>query len=439
MRKYFGTILLVVLFLALGSYVYFYEIKGQKKRDEITAAGKKVFNINADNIDVLELIYPDQKFKLTRYGHNKWKLTQPIEDEADSDEINKIIKSLSELEKQRELNADTFKLTVFELNKPKIIIQFQVAGEKIPKSLALGRDTPAGDNMYVQVGQEPKAFLVASYQRHSFDKNIQDLRNKIVAPFEKEKVDELSLLDFRNKSEIKLNKKDEKWKIIHPIVAETSQGAVLDFLGTLEGLRAQSFLEKQKTPLKLYELSLSEGPKISFFRDGKKFYARRSDRKAWMVVEDGIDKKIFKDVFAFREKDVLELNVLDVKKIVINRKNIDPSGSTLRVTEGQWMWGDKKLKNDRVRNFLNSMTDTEVEDFIDNPSNNLSTYGLDKPTSSISIYGENNKEILSILAAKSNSPYLYIKRKNQKKPLYKVSGAFLNNLPKSFENWVDKP
>src|SRR3989344_4334868 len=109
------------------------------------------------------------------------------------------------------------------------------------------------------------------------------------------------------------------------------------------------------------------------------------------------------------------------------------------MTDGQWMLGEKKLKNDRVRNLLNSMTDTEVEGFIDNPSKNAAHYGLLKRYAKISIEAENNKELISVSFSKPQNNFVYVKKNNQEKPIYKVSSAFLNNLPAHFESWIEKP
>ena len=52
--KIIKTVVLFIIFLALGAYVYFYEIEGGKKREKIKELEEKVFKFENDSINIIQ-------------------------------------------------------------------------------------------------------------------------------------------------------------------------------------------------------------------------------------------------------------------------------------------------------------------------------------------------------------------------------------------------
>ena len=58
--RFKGTLVLLIAVVALGSYIYFYEIKGGEKREKAKEAESQFWKIEDKDIQQMELIFGDR-------------------------------------------------------------------------------------------------------------------------------------------------------------------------------------------------------------------------------------------------------------------------------------------------------------------------------------------------------------------------------------------
>ncbi len=73
---------LAVVFALLSAYVYFYEIKGEKKREEAEEKAKKLFQFEEKDIAQIDLKNPEGTLSLQK-DKDSWKMLKPVEAKAD--------------------------------------------------------------------------------------------------------------------------------------------------------------------------------------------------------------------------------------------------------------------------------------------------------------------------------------------------------------------
>jgi len=95
------TLIYFIILAALGSYVYFYEIKGGEERDKIAELEEQLFYFEKDSVVAIEIrsIFSQFKFSKTDDG---WKINKPVETGGDKNTIDGLITTLHNLKKIRE-------------------------------------------------------------------------------------------------------------------------------------------------------------------------------------------------------------------------------------------------------------------------------------------------------------------------------------------------
>ncbi len=102
------------------------------------------------------------------------------------------------------------------------------------QQLLLGDDTPAGGNAYAALAADPKVFTVASYNKSSLNKNLNDLRDKSLITLSADKVSRVELL--KKGEDIEFDRTKDGWQILKP-KASPRNVAVNDLVRTLTDAR----------------------------------------------------------------------------------------------------------------------------------------------------------------------------------------------------------
>ena len=305
MKKHTTTLVLLVLFFALGLYVYVVEIKGGEKKLEQKEKEKKVFVFDQDNVDTLTLVLPDKKMKFQKYGEKQWRFLEPITDEADIFAVNNLVSTLYGLEKQRTFEGEDFKKDEFKLEKPDMEIRFRVTGEEGEKVLKFGRSNAESSSSYVEVNDEAKAYLVDSTLRREINKSVESFRNKVVLDFNPQEVKEVLIEVSQPPEVIHLVKEKEVWNLTEPLKATASKKNITTYLEDISYMRADGFAEKLDISKPYLKLTLNEDKVLSFYSkpDSKKVYIVREGRDVFMEVSASeVEKNFIKKASYFKKE-----------------------------------------------------------------------------------------------------------------------------------------
>jgi hypothetical protein len=109
-----NTLLLLLVLLALGAYLYWVELPGQEREAE----AKKLVTLKKDAVTGMTLAYPDRTIVLEKTADGQWRLTQPVAADADEAVVNNMLTAIESAEVSRTLDDVGDKLASYGLAPP---------------------------------------------------------------------------------------------------------------------------------------------------------------------------------------------------------------------------------------------------------------------------------------------------------------------------------
>ena len=178
------TLILLVVVVAIGAYIKFYESK-HPNTEEAARQEKNVINFNREKLDGIIIQNGDEKIELKRSG-NKWRLEAPIKDQADSAAIDNLINDIENWRKTatipaREIAAKKNQLNEYGLSKPKL--RLKLVGADMPGEILFGKDAALEGQLYVRLGNSNDVFIAAQTLKNDVSKKAEDFRDRKLAFF----------------------------------------------------------------------------------------------------------------------------------------------------------------------------------------------------------------------------------------------------------------
>lgn len=407
------SLVLLVILLALGGYVYFVEVP----QDKEAADKKKLFAFDKEAVIEIVLTYPDRAITLKKNDAGKWRITQPVESDADEPTVKNLINAIADAEVKRTLDEAPQDLGVYGLSAPVVKLKLTLKDGKTLPLVSLGKDTPVGFSVYVQKEGDPKIFLLPQTLRLGMTKEVKDLRDRAILTFNDDEVKKVEI--HGPAKEIVLSKTDSGWMLEKPTAAKADDTEVRTFLSTLHSMRAQDFIEDPQLAPKDFGL---EPPQLSVGltmgtasvqktvllggeqrdeKGGKNRYVKRAElEKPLFLVGDWVWHDLNKTAVDFRDKTIAQFTQEQAKKVEVKRQ--DGEGFTLtRGADNKWSIDKTKegaLREPALSQFIADLRELHgFEIAAENPSD-LSVYGLDKPTFTITVSDGEGKTLAAVLA-----------------------------------------
>src|SRR5262245_3075166 len=114
-----GKSLLVLLVVALGLGAYIYFVEAKKDLSDWSAKKEKVFAIDQSKIEEIEIHSASGETTKLKKNGTVWQIVEPATLDADQSEVSSLLTSLETLEIQRVLDEKPADLKPFELNPPR--------------------------------------------------------------------------------------------------------------------------------------------------------------------------------------------------------------------------------------------------------------------------------------------------------------------------------
>jgi hypothetical protein len=420
MRRFRGTFALLLICAALGAYVYFYEVKGGGKAEKAKEEANRIWKVDSNAIQQIDLVYPDNHITAVRSGDRDWKITSPRAVDADSDELNQLASSAADISRESLLEANVADLAPFGLKPPQTTLEIKTK-DGGQRKIMFGSNNPTGSSTYAAVPGKNEVLLVASFTASAFNKKLDDLRNRNVLKVEQFETQSADLKSA--KGDVQLVKDNDKWWIqgkerwaadmsaVNGILGDLSSGKVKEFFdGNPEEYAGLGF-EKPTVDVRLLVgkdrairhlvvgieksklLKKGEKPKPEPKKDpGKKedqpaapaemYIAKDESRSELFFVDKEFVDKLLKSPEDLRDKALASFQRWDIDSIELT----NPKGTfafSKSGTGGDWLLGDakKKTKWDAVNGVLDAL-EKPVRGFVDDPAA-PATYGFDKPVARV--------------------------------------------------------
>ena len=152
-----STLILLVIALGLGGYLYFVESERPVSDPD---AKKQVFTYDAAKINQVQIKSSGGDVTALRKGaDDTWTIVQPVNAPGDRNSISDVVTNLSKLEEQRVVDENAADLKAYGLAEPRIDVTFQLDGDKEPKRILLGEKTPSSSGTYAKLPSGNRVFL----------------------------------------------------------------------------------------------------------------------------------------------------------------------------------------------------------------------------------------------------------------------------------------
>ncbi|MGH7917277.1 MAG: DUF4340 domain-containing protein, partial [Candidatus Binataceae bacterium] len=198
------TIIVVVLLAIVGGYAYF--LSRQAKPDKTP----KLFKIKAADIQKIDLQYPDRHLVLERSGDG-WRITQPIQTNADNDTANEIASGIADCEISRTVEKKPAALAPFGLKVPAATVTVTMKDHKVLPVLKVGKRTPVGNDVYVMTAGKPAVLLTGAVLASDVNKTVDQLRSRVLIGFNQKQVNRFTIQRADGEPAIELARQDGKW------------------------------------------------------------------------------------------------------------------------------------------------------------------------------------------------------------------------------------
>ena len=186
--KHKGTLLLIVVLVALSSFFYIYEIKGAAKRKQAEEGRKKeewlksqIFPCQVQDFKKIRIM-KDNKTILYQREEQVWWMKEPLNIKGYEKAVDDIIRSIIGVVETDPVTDNPSDLVQFGLNRPQLEISVWLEGKEEEMTLFLGNDNPTSITLYAKMGDSPRVFLVGSLIRWELKKEFYNLKNQ-VGPF----------------------------------------------------------------------------------------------------------------------------------------------------------------------------------------------------------------------------------------------------------------
>lgn len=245
-----STLLLLLVAVGLGAYIYFVEMK-REPSDAEPPANRVFTSLEAGDISELSLrAASGDETSLVRDGAG-WRITAPVATRADGTEVSGVTSNLASLDLSRVIDEAPTDLSPFGLDTPRIVVGFTTP--EGAERLMIGTRTATGGDLYAKLESAPRVFLIPSWLETSLDRTTFQLRDKAIAELDRPSVDAISIIG--TPGTIELVKENDRWMLRQPVVARADAGAVDTLLSRLSSGQMQDVVADAPATLDVYGLA----------------------------------------------------------------------------------------------------------------------------------------------------------------------------------------
>ena len=167
-------ILLALVVLGLGAFIYFFE-RHQPTTDESKERADKLFaTLDQGKVKRIVVVNPQGQFELAR-EKDAWKLVKPLADDANQGAVTGLLGSLTSLKAERTLKASEVKLADFGLVTPPLQVTLEDEAAKTT-TLKLGNDMPLGSQRAAMT-DGPDVYIIPKYVAADLEKGLAAWRS----------------------------------------------------------------------------------------------------------------------------------------------------------------------------------------------------------------------------------------------------------------------
>ncbi len=232
-----GLMIAVIVLAVLGGVLYWSQHHKPAEESAAVSANAAPVIVKINPVDITQLSIKRQESEpvtLTKTAAGKWQITAPKLYQADQDVVTSLLSTLSALNADRLVGDKESDPKQYGLDAPKVEVDITGKSQGT-RQLLLGDDTPAGGDVYAALASDPRVFTIASYNKSSLDKSLNDLRDKSLLTLNPDNVSRVDLV--KKGEEIEFDRTKDGWQILKPSSSPADSSAVNDLVRSLTNAR----------------------------------------------------------------------------------------------------------------------------------------------------------------------------------------------------------
>ena len=428
-----GLTIAALVLLVLGGVLYWSNHHTAADESTKTSADTppSILKLDQAAITKVEIKKRDaEPVALAKVNSGDWQITEPKPFRADQSAVLGLVSALASLNSQRVVEDKAGDLKTFGLENPVLEVDLTEKDNKSQK-LLLGDETPASGGIYAMLAGDPRVFTVASWEKSSLDKTLNDLRDKRLVPVSPDKISRVELI--RKDEDIEFGRNKEDWQILkpRPLRADSTQvgelirqltDANMDLSAADNG--AASALTKA-TPVATAKVTDESGAQELQLRKNKDaYYVKSSAVDGAYKVDSELGKALDKGLDDFRNKKLFDFGYNDPNKVELH--NGSKSYFLIRGSGGSedWWSNGKKMDAGSVEPLVSDLRDLSVSKFVDS--------GFSNPTVDVVVISQDGKRVEKIQIAKSGDHY--IAKRESEPALYQLDAKNVDDLLKAVDD-----
>ena len=251
-----STVVILVLAVLLGAYVYFYEMKHGKSRDD-EETSKPAFTFKPEDVKSVTVTNRGQAVVIEKSA--TWVITRPVSTAADQATVDSLVSAVSGATIDRTLAlTDTLK-RASGLAQPDVRIEIRLNNGST-HNIDLGHKDPTDASVYAIVDGAGSVALLSSSVLTSAAKSLNDLRSREMAGLPET---DLTSVEIRNSGLRVVAEKsgDGKWLLKEPVSEKDHEANTVKLLSALT---AQATEVIDAPDEKVKQLAAKSGAEVIF-------------------------------------------------------------------------------------------------------------------------------------------------------------------------------
>jgi len=165
-------VILSVIFLLLGGYVYLFEMGSTKDDEVVTDEVEKALDFNAEQVVGVSLKAHGQAVLLKKVK-GQWKIDRPGEPDADNDKVFDLL-SFFDCGIVRVIEMNPSDIKVYGLDRPRYEFGIKITRKETFQTLIIGDDAPGNLSCYAKVKGRAKVILLGVRYRQEFERVLKE-------------------------------------------------------------------------------------------------------------------------------------------------------------------------------------------------------------------------------------------------------------------------
>ncbi|MHC9062207.1 DUF4340 domain-containing protein [Nitrospira sp. CMX1] len=431
----------------LGGYLYLVEFPAKQQEEKQETAQKQLLPFPETTITGISVTTAQGPIEIKLTEPGKWSIVAPLRTEADTREVQALVRALVTGTVTRTLEDQTTQLVAFGLEPPVTTITVTAGTQQ--EAISIGDSGPLSNTLYVLRKSDHRILLTSLAPKDLVNKSLMTFRRKELLKFVQNDIERVRLTYPTTEIVIYNMAKDKpkpSWKIRYPIEAEADQNEVRALMFRLEDLKALGIIDpgperdsiaktlttpKVKVTLhtaagdqsvRLYQSDPQKGEAIAEIGPDAPLYR----------INPGLIKDLTKDLFNLQDKRLFGLDYTDVAMLSVKTREQE---YILINQSGEWALEDQPMEKvtQEVADLLVSrVANLPAEERIMKQSSPLAPYGLLSPAAEFVATAKDGKTTGRLTLGSQSGNLLYATGQRIS-GLFQVRPDLLTQIPSKSE------